>query len=108
MSSKLNTNKEFGKNIKKNEKKIDDINDYFSKNKIINNNILQSTKTTKYYKIVKKDGKNEKKNTNNNNNHTKTKKFELEDDSRDEIIENLNAGRRRGLSCVKRSHKANI
>ena len=108
MSSKLNTNKEFGKNIKKNEKKIDDINDYFSKNKIINNNILQSTKTTKYYKIVKKDGKNEKKNTNNNNNHTKTKKFELEDDSRDEIIENLNAGRRRGLSCVKRSHKAKI
>ena len=94
MSSKLNTNKEFiknGKNLKKNGKKIDDISDYFSKNKTNNNSVLQSTKNTKYYKVVKKDGKNEKKNVN--------KKYELEDDSRDEIIENLNAGR---------THKAKI
>ena len=113
MSLKLNTNKEFiknGKNVKKNGKKVDDINDYFPKNKTNNNSVLQSTKTTtKYYKIVKKDGKNEKKNANiNNNNHTKTKTSELEDDSRDEIFENLNAGRRRGLSCARRTHKTKI
>ena len=113
MSLKLNTNKEFiknGKNVKKNGKKVDDINDYFPKNKTNNNSILQSTKTTtKYYKIVKKDGKNKKKNANiNNNNHTKTKTSELEDDSRDEIFENLNAGRRRGLSCARRTHKTKI
>ena len=118
MSSKLNTNKNLvikkGKPINKPDKKIDVLNDYFSKNKISsrNNSKLQTTKTKKHVKIVKRDDKSEKKNIKNdnrnnekNNDNNTIKQFDIEEDHED-LSKNNNAGRKRGLSCAQRTRKA--
>ena len=110
MSSKMNTNNNYiknGKSLKKPDKNMEDFHDYFSNNKIKNNqNLLQSCRTTsKYVKIVKNEGKSQKKKMNH---IPKIKQFEIEDESPDEMIENINPGRRRGLSCAKRHNKIKI
>ena len=118
MSSKLNTNKNLvikkGKPLNKPDKKIDILNDYFSKNKISsrNNSKLQTTKTKKHVKIVKRDDKIEKKNIKNdnrnnekNNDNNTIKQFDIEEDHED-LSKNNNAGRKRGLSCAQRTRKA--
>ena len=110
MSSKMNTNNNYiknGKSLKKPDKNMEDFHDYFSNNKMKNNqSLLQSCRTTsKYVKIVKNEGKSQKK---KNNNIPKIKQFEIEDESPDEMIENINPGRRRGLSCAKRHNKTKI
>ena len=113
MSSKLNTAKDLPKNIKtarKSDKKIDEINDYFSKSKIPNNktSLLQSSKTTKHTKVVKKDNQSLKMSMKmNNKNHAIIKKYELgeDDDDDDYLLKNVKGKGRRGLSCAKRSQK---
>ena len=113
MSSKLNTAKDLPKNIKtarKSDKKIDEINDYFSKSKIPNNktSLLQSSKTTKHTKVVKKDNQSLKMSMKMNyKNHAIIKKYELgeDDDDDDYLLKNVKGKGRRGLSCAKRSQK---
>ena len=111
MSSKLSTNKNLviknGKNKDKPDKKINDLNDYFSNNKISsqNDSLIQTSITKKNIRIVKRDDKIEKKNTKNNDkNNGNIKEFEIEKDDNDSL-KNMNAGRKRGLSCVKRKCK---
>jgi len=87
MSTKFNTNKDLNKNENKTKKN--------------NNSVIQSCRTNKYMKIVKKE-KDDKKLLKS----VKVKKFEVKDDSADELDENIPVGRKRGLSCTKRNQKS--
>ena len=88
--TKLNTQNDIAKNGKINNKKIDDLNDYFNKNKVPNNHIDdKSSRTTKFIKVVKKDGKYEKKKLNKS------------------VMSESNNGRK-GQSCSKRNNKIKI
>lgn len=88
--TKLNTHNDIAKNGKTNGKKIDDLSDYFNKNKVANNHIDdKSSRTTKFIKVIKKDGKYEKKKLNKS------------------VMSESNNGRR-GQSCSKRNNKIKI
>jgi len=112
LSPKYTTKKNIGRNgkngIKKPEKKIDILNEYFYEDTLSNTkHLLQSTKTIICVKNLKKDGKIEKSEKRKSNNNNKIKKFEVYEDKEDSL-ENVKVNRRRGLSCIKRSNRIKI
>ena len=104
MSSKINNNKEVLKNGKITDKKMDDINNYFSKTIVSKkrSSLYQSVKAQKHVRIIKdnKTGKTEKK---PKNNITKVKKFDVEDK---EFNSMKTLKIRKGQSALKRPNKS--
>ena len=116
LSPKYTTKKNIGKNgkngLKKTEKKIEALNEYFYEDTIPNNkHLIQSTKTIKCVKKVKKEGKpekSEKSEKRKSNNNNKIKKFQVYEDDKEDSLENVKVTRRRGLSCIKRTNRIKI
>ena len=116
LSPKYTTKKNIGKNgkngLKKTEKKIEALNEYFYEDTIPNNkHLIQSTKTIKCVKKVKKEGKpekSEKSEKRKSNNNNKIKKFQVYEDNKEDSLENVKVTRRRGLSCIKRTNRIKI